>query len=144
MRYAITIAPTHQNCVQFYSLPSQLSWNPDKSFVTPLEFGRKLDNQKKKIRILSDFHPSFHLIDVCQMDSNRYGFGLALLTLPPVRRLVARPAKRADCSTMHPSARHDQPPIKFVAAQFLPGAPSCTVLGQWRHLDTSDIFNSVK
>jgi len=71
------------------------------------------------------------------MDSNPYGFGLTLLTLPPVRRLVARPAKRADCSTMHPSAHHDQPPIKFVAAQFLTGAPLVSYLYQWRHLDTS-------
>jgi hypothetical protein len=84
------------------------------------------------------------LIDVSQMDSNPYGFGLTLLTLSPVRRLAARPAKCADCSTMHPSARHDQPPIKFVAAQFLPGAPLVQYLYQWRHLDTSDIFNSVK
>jgi len=38
---------------------------------------------------------------------------------------------------MHPSAHHDQPPIKFVAAQFLTGAPLVSYLYQWRHLDTS-------
>jgi len=65
-------------------------------------FGRKLNNSKNS-------HPaSFLLIDVCQMDSDSDRFGLALF------RLV---------DNAHPSARHDQSPIKFVAAQFLPGPP---------------------
>jgi len=105
----------------------------DESVVTPLDTSWTTKKNRITVRLSS----IISLIDVCQMDSNPYGFGLTLLTLPPVRRLVARPAKRADCSTMHPSAHHDQPPIKFVAAQFLTGAPLVSYLYQWRHLDTS-------
>jgi hypothetical protein len=54
MRYAIAIAPTHQKCVQFYSLtfPTviEIQTTNDKSFVTPLErmqAGRTIVKKKK-------------------------------------------------------------------------------------------------
>jgi hypothetical protein len=105
MGYAIAIAPTDQSCVQFYySLPFPnchgIQTTNDKSFVNPLD--AKLKNKKKK-KLASCI---ISLIDVCQMDSD--GFGLALF------RLV---------DNAHPSARHDQPPIKICSRRSSRGSP---------------------
>jgi len=75
--------------------------------------GRKLDNKKK----LAAFN---HFIDR-RLPNGLVRIRTRPLDAPARRSLSALPAKCADRSTMHLSARHDQPPpIKFIAARFLP------------------------
>jgi len=88
----------------------------DRSFRN--SFGRKLNNNNNNQK---NSHPVrlssiISLIDV-------YGFGLALFEAPAHPEIISAADQVPTGSTLHPSARHDQPPIKFVAAQFFP--PSC-------------------
>lgn len=122
MGYAIEIAPTHQNCVQFYSVLSQLSCNPDtKSFVT---LWTQAQRQKKKKSSPTFIH-HISLIDVCQMD----GFGLApLLDVPTTRPELISAAGHECADKLFNNApiRAPRSTTDQICSRPVPAPPSCT------------------